>query len=574
MSTLCILQIAERSQFFLCYFSAMRFGQSASRGIPRNAPCPCKSGKRYKHCHGAFGSDIPDDIPEAEVREQLRRQEAAEMLRRRQQGYGRPIVSTERDGYRFVVVGNRLSYSRRWRFFPEFLIANMKRVMGIDAGLISEETMPDYPLFRWLRALKEARLKLARTGPISATGGLSALSRFAYALYLIEHNDKPPKSLIKRLQKVNDFDPACYEVLVSSYFALAGASIDGAEDGSGGGSRPEFYATIMGKTFAVEAKRKRGWKTAYNLDSEDFRAELRSWLRNKLYESSKKELTNPVYWFELGIGHAMKEPEVRRLGQLVDEAIDAAMGITVKGEKPSPAYVVVTNSAEFANDDVPNVVQFALFFQFHMEDPTPRAMSLEEAMARHDKHRPIRHVLQAMVSVQMLPNSFAGVPDELLDQDGNAIETLRIGQRIVYPKADGSEGVGTITEVAALGDRATAVVFDEVEKTRTIVGVPLTPQEVKAVERLGNAIFGKPEGPHENITEPMRWYDRMLEIFADYSHESLMTEIGKHPLRNEFAKLSRDELHVRVAREATKARKWQSSELEAEKSSSSTSTGA
>lgn len=552
----------------------MRFGQSASRGIPRNAPCPCKSGKRYKHCHGAFGSDIPDDIPEAEVREQLRRQEAAEMLRRRQQGYGRPIVSTERDGYRFVVVGNRLSYSRRWRFFPEFLIANMKRVMGIDAGLISEETMPDYPLFRWLRALKEARLKLARTGPISATGGLSALSRFAYALYLIEHNDKPPKSLIKRLQKVNDFDPACYEVLVSSYFALAGASIDGAEDGSGGGSRPEFYATIMGKTFAVEAKRKRGWKTAYNLDSEDFRAELRSWLRNKLYESSKKELTNPVYWFELGIGHAMKEPEVRRLGQLVDEAIDAAMGITVKGEKPSPAYVVVTNSAEFANDDVPNVVQFALFFQFHMEDPTPRAMSLEEAMARHDKHRPIRHVLQAMVSVQMLPNSFAGVPDELLDQDGNAIETLRIGQRIVYPKADGSEGVGTITEVAALGDRATAVVFDEVEKTRTIVGVPLTPQEVKAVERLGNAIFGKPEGPHENITEPMRWYDRMLEIFADYSHESLMTEIGKHPLRNEFAKLSRDELHVRVAREATKARKWQSSELEAEKSSSSTSTGA
>jgi preprotein translocase subunit SecA len=22
-------------------------------GVPRNAPCPCGSGKKYKHCHGA-----------------------------------------------------------------------------------------------------------------------------------------------------------------------------------------------------------------------------------------------------------------------------------------------------------------------------------------------------------------------------------------------------------------------------------------------------------------------------------------------------------------------------------------
>jgi preprotein translocase subunit SecA len=28
-------------------------GQAASQKIPRNAPCPCGSGKKYKHCHGA-----------------------------------------------------------------------------------------------------------------------------------------------------------------------------------------------------------------------------------------------------------------------------------------------------------------------------------------------------------------------------------------------------------------------------------------------------------------------------------------------------------------------------------------
>ena len=24
------------------------------RGVSRNAPCPCGSGKKFKHCHGAF----------------------------------------------------------------------------------------------------------------------------------------------------------------------------------------------------------------------------------------------------------------------------------------------------------------------------------------------------------------------------------------------------------------------------------------------------------------------------------------------------------------------------------------
>jgi len=26
----------------------------AGQKVPRNAPCPCGSGKKYKHCHGAL----------------------------------------------------------------------------------------------------------------------------------------------------------------------------------------------------------------------------------------------------------------------------------------------------------------------------------------------------------------------------------------------------------------------------------------------------------------------------------------------------------------------------------------
>jgi preprotein translocase subunit SecA len=35
--------------------SAAPVGGSEYSGTPRNAPCPCGSGKKYKKCHGAPG---------------------------------------------------------------------------------------------------------------------------------------------------------------------------------------------------------------------------------------------------------------------------------------------------------------------------------------------------------------------------------------------------------------------------------------------------------------------------------------------------------------------------------------
>jgi preprotein translocase subunit SecA len=32
---------------------------AASQTIGRNDPCPCGSGKKYKHCHGKLGSPLP-----------------------------------------------------------------------------------------------------------------------------------------------------------------------------------------------------------------------------------------------------------------------------------------------------------------------------------------------------------------------------------------------------------------------------------------------------------------------------------------------------------------------------------
>jgi hypothetical protein len=54
----------------------------------RNEPCHCGSGKKFKHCHGAL-SPVAQPLPPnvaAAIEDQLRRREAAEEVRKQQQG--------------------------------------------------------------------------------------------------------------------------------------------------------------------------------------------------------------------------------------------------------------------------------------------------------------------------------------------------------------------------------------------------------------------------------------------------------------------------------------------------------
>ncbi|SJM34632.1 hypothetical protein [Mesorhizobium delmotii] len=463
------------------------------------------------------------------------------------------MLTAFNSGKRVVVVGKRIAYSPRWEFVSDFLLDNLKTVFDREWGASASRIMPNHTLFRWLRRLNEARREIGVGVAMPIKGHLSALNRLGYALYLIEHNDKPPKSLIKRLRHPTDFDPALYEAIVASAFALAGAKIDGAEDAKGNQPKPEFFAKFPdGKTYAVEAKRKRSWKAAFDLESEEFIAELTKWLRDKLYASSKKNLTNPIYWFELGIGNQMSEQQLERLRDLVVAAVNSAEEITVNGQPPTPAYVFITNNPDLSNDDATNLSFFGLLTGFVMDDFREELLDLETAMDRHDKHRSVRWVHDCLALVQQVPTSFEGIPDELLDERGQPIETLRIGKLIAYPRKDGSQGVGKIEEVACLDREAVVVVADEATKQRVIAKVPLTEQEAKAAKKLGNAIFGKPEAPHSVITDPLRFYDRMLEIYADFPHESLLIQIEDHPRLEEFRELSRNELLIQVAREFTK----------------------
>src|SRR5258708_5624110 len=90
--------------------------------IPRrNELCPCGSGEKYKKCHGSFSANSEQARP-AEVWQEIEeRSKALEAQREKQQGLGRPIISTVMGESRFVAVGKNVHYAKNCKTFHDFL---------------------------------------------------------------------------------------------------------------------------------------------------------------------------------------------------------------------------------------------------------------------------------------------------------------------------------------------------------------------------------------------------------------------------------------------------------------------
>src|SRR5208282_6178163 len=107
--------------------------------IGRNDVCPCGSGRKFKRCHGGPEYALPNLVTQAKLekavieegRLHFERHKAKELQRQKQQGLGRPIISTEHKGTRFVAVGNRLHYGK-WKTFFDFLGNYLAQSFGSD----------------------------------------------------------------------------------------------------------------------------------------------------------------------------------------------------------------------------------------------------------------------------------------------------------------------------------------------------------------------------------------------------------------------------------------------------------
>jgi len=234
--------------------------------IGRNQPCPCGSGKKFKHCHGApnetaAGSSNQYVLP-IEIQKAIASSEAERKAFILKHGAVRDVLSTEFGDWRFVATGKRLHYGKNWRLFTDFLSAYLAGCIGKEWGQRQAKLPVDqqHPVVQWHTyiALGNQGLEPDHQGRYgSSLGAANAWFRLAYDLYLIEHNVQLHKRLIRRLREPSGFQGARFEAAVAAMMLASGYDLRFADE-KGPGKHPEFYGTHKqtGQVLAIEAKSK------------------------------------------------------------------------------------------------------------------------------------------------------------------------------------------------------------------------------------------------------------------------------------------------------------------------------
>lgn len=535
--------------------------------IGRNEPCFCGSGKKYKKCClDRAKPNLPPEVHAAppdmlkRAQEMLRQQEAAENVRRQQQGHGNPILSWTDHGYRLVAVGKAIHWDKNWVVFPDFLLSFLKKTLGHEWGT-RERNTGAHPIFRWLEKFQRYSESQPMEGKLKSgqmMGFLACWLHLGYALYLIAHNDEIPKRLLKRLRDPTTFMPAYYETIVGAALAVAGFEISSAETKATSTPTPEFRAKSKASAtvYEVEAKRKDRWKApTEDVASAEFQRELETYVRDQVHAASKKKLNNPIYWFELNIPTLAREADWCAVAAKVEAVFrDAEKGMTVAGDPIQPAFVAVTNHTFLANEDVVGEPSFAFLETLKIDDyPFGRPVEIETALEGYDKYRDIFWMMEAWKIARTVPTTFDGSPPELLSRDGQPQKTVRIGDTLLVPDQDGKEVAVRVEEIASMGDKAMVVVHDIATKRRWLVQFPLSEGEVQAAARFTDAIFGKSNASRGlRDSDPFDLYDWLLKAYSNTTPEQLAKLIREDAGLRQYEGLSLAEARVRIAREYTK----------------------
>ena len=164
----------------------------------------------------------------AAMQKAFARQRAAEVIRKQQQGEGRPIITAELDGHRMVAVGDEIRFSKRWKVFADFLSDYIKGVIGADWGNseIAKPFEERHPILQWYdgycRYQGRFTEKVGEVYSAPATGVAYCYLGLAYSLYLIKHNVELQDRLLKRLRDPKQFQGAYYELVVANILIRAG----------------------------------------------------------------------------------------------------------------------------------------------------------------------------------------------------------------------------------------------------------------------------------------------------------------------------------------------------------------
>jgi SEC-C motif len=481
--------------------------------IGRNQPCHCGSGKKFKHCQGGIHAPQPSAALPRDFDEQLgramRRADAEQKQREKQQGLGKPIISTEVAGNRVVAVGNTIYTSKQWKTFHDFLRQYLIDKLGPDwfkteQGKAFEQR---HLIVRWYdQAITDAQRNSTKVGEVYSspmTGAQRAFLNVAYNIYLIAHHAQPNQvkellaTFIERLksERTDDFIGKLFETYAAAAFLKAGFQLEYEDESDKGTSHVEFVATYpkTRKKFSVEVKTRNRAAGEDGPVDDIKRLRVASKLNRAL---AKKADHTRVAMIEVNVPDVIKDKEQgfegwpkAALAQIRQaEQAPAPDG----GEKPS-AYVIVTNHAFHNNLDAVDAGTQALAAGCRIADfgPDVAFNRLKAVLESEERHQEMLALMDSMRDHYEIPSTFDGQNPELAFQPATEVPRLKIGEWYAVPGPNGKEVPGRLTQAIVDEQKRSVMGVYQTASDNFMVTCPLTDTEFAAWKRHPEAFFGE-----------------------------------------------------------------------------------
>lgn len=512
--------------------------------VGRNAPCPCGNGKKFKKCHGAPKEapvKRPPGPPQEVFAALMRRAQAKQVQTVRQQGHGRPIVSNEFKGTRFVVVGKQVAYGP-WKIFPDFLLHYVRASLGFEWGE-AEKRKPEserHPFVRWWEAFGAQRERHTTSADGINTmpmyGAASAVLGLAYDLYTIEHNAEDEQAtaslqrMLARLRIADQFMGARHEaraagMLLRAGFKLAWEDEQMRRDGGHG----EFVATFpeTGRSFWVECKMRQP-------EREDARFRYTHLVSEALQKATDLER---LVFVELAYTGAPLNDEK---GGWAGIAVNQLRTLEQQPTSLPAALVVLTNFPEHWQLDQPMEGTGVVMEGFGTDR---YRMGQEEALLAaieaKERNREIEFLWTSLQQHSRAPITFDGsLPG--VDPD----RQLVLGRS--YPLPDGQLGVLEEATVVEQWKQA-ACFMRRADGTRIMVNIDLSENELDAWKRHPDTFFGELRPHHPPAKNAMDLYEFFHSSYVNTSKEKLLELMVHHHNIAELHELPQPELAKRYA---------------------------
>jgi hypothetical protein len=518
--------------------------------IGRNERCPCGSGKKYKRCHGA-GKSLTEVMTDPNIerlaRISLMRDQARQKEIEAQFGLGRPPISAEVGGYRFVAVGPELHYSRTWKTFPDFLMGYFKTVMGAEWGQAQLAKPPEqrHPLFTWYAMTREHQKKtIPNPGePASApmTGAMFGIMWLTYGLYLLRHNAEIQNRLLQRLRAPDPVQifGAVHEVRIAAAMIRAGFTLELEDEADGSQTHCEFTAAskATGKRFSVEVK---------VCDPGNIGGDKNRTIRQLSGALSKSANHARIVCIELNKPPASEGSAPGGTEQLLRREMKRIQKrektLKINGEPAPPAYVLLSNFSYRYTLGRTNFGFGALLEGFKIPGlargtPSPSPRALSEFREQHAD--PLRFA-QTLIEMR-IPNTLDGELPGRAFVKGSEPRML-VGERYIVKDGDGRDVVGELIQGLMLENEMNIGGLFRLRDGSTIFcKVPLTEAELEIYRESPETFFGVYE-PKAQIEDLGHLYEWLLSAYKDTPHDRLLELLKDHPDVESLRKLSQAEL--------------------------------